>query len=176
MDERELLLLGLLRAQSQHGYQINEFIEKNLRRVTDMKKATAYAILDRLARDGHVVTHREQEGNRPPRNVYSITERGEEYFMALLRESLARPGGLRIPGDIGLMFLDHLPIEEVVSLLRQRLKILDEQIALHEQVPAHGHGRGVDLAIEQVGALLRADRAWLSGVIDRLAADVEEDA
>src|SRR5690606_5170873 len=67
MDERELLLLGLLRAQSQHGYQINEFIEKNLRRVTDMKKATAYAILDRLARDGHAVTHREQEGNRPPR-------------------------------------------------------------------------------------------------------------
>ena len=30
MDERALLLLGILRGQSQHGYQINEFIERNL--------------------------------------------------------------------------------------------------------------------------------------------------
>jgi hypothetical protein len=32
-DERILLLLGLLTTQSQHGYQINEFIEHNLGRV-----------------------------------------------------------------------------------------------------------------------------------------------
>jgi DNA-binding PadR family transcriptional regulator len=49
MDERALLLLGVLRVQSQHGYQINEFIERTLGRVTDMKKPTAYAILERLS-------------------------------------------------------------------------------------------------------------------------------
>ena len=34
MDERHLLLLGLLLNQSQHGYSINEFIEKNLGHVS----------------------------------------------------------------------------------------------------------------------------------------------
>ena len=84
MDERALLLLGMLRAQSQHGYQINEFIERNLSRVTDMKKPTAYAILDRLARDGYVRVHSEQEGNRPPRNVYYLTVNGVRWFELIL--------------------------------------------------------------------------------------------
>ncbi|UZM97849.1 hypothetical protein OL548_23235 [Lysinibacillus sp. MHQ-1] len=39
MEHRSLILLGLLMGQSQHGYQINEFIERNLSTVTDMKKA-----------------------------------------------------------------------------------------------------------------------------------------
>lgn len=45
LKHRSLILLGLLMGQSQHGYQINEFIEKNLSVVTDMKKSTAYATL-----------------------------------------------------------------------------------------------------------------------------------
>lgn len=168
MDERELLLLGLLTFQSQHGYQINEFIEQNLARVVAMKKATAYAILDRLERDGYATVHTEQEGNRPPRKVYAITPRGEERFRALLRQSLADPGQITIPGDIGLMFLDHLPQAEVVDLLRARLARVEEQIAEQERVPPHGHGFGVDLAVEHRLVLQRADRDWLRGVIARL--------
>ncbi|GAF07814.1 PadR family transcriptional regulator [Paenibacillus pini] len=61
MDERELLVLGLLMAQSQHGYQINDFIERNLGQVSDMKKATAYSILKRLDKAGYVDVSVEQE-------------------------------------------------------------------------------------------------------------------
>ncbi|MBX5445389.1 PadR family transcriptional regulator [Sphaerobacter sp.] len=170
MDERELLLLGLLSFQSQHGYQINEFIERNLARVTSMKKATAYAILDRLARDGYASVHTEQAGNRPPRKVYALTPRGEERFRELLRQSLVDPGESAIPGDVGLMFLDQLPRDEVIEGLRMRLARVDEQIAELEQVPPHGHGIGVDLAVEHKLVLLRADRDWLRGVITRLDA------
>ena len=49
-----VLLLGLLTTQSQHGYQINEFIEHNLGRVSLMKKATAYALLTRMEAAGLV--------------------------------------------------------------------------------------------------------------------------
>ncbi len=62
MDERELLVLGLLMTQSQHGYRINDFIERNLGQVSDMKKATAYAILKRLDKQGCVNVTVEQEG------------------------------------------------------------------------------------------------------------------
>lgn len=170
MDERELLLLGLLSFQSQHGYQINEFIERNLSRVTSMKKATAYAILDRLARDGYASVHTEQVGNRPPRKVYALTPRGEERFRALLRRSLADPGEATIPGDIGLMFLDQLPRQEVIEGLRKRLDRVETQIAELGQVPRHEHGIGVDLAVEHKLVLLRADRDWLRDVIARLEA------
>ena len=168
MDERALLLLGILRAQSQHAYQINEFIERTLGRVTDMKKPTAYALLDRLCQAGQVSMHTEQEGNRPPRKVYAITPEGEALFFELLRSNLAVPDSLGGAGDIGMMFLDSLPAYEALALLERRRAQLDEQIAAYERAPKHEHGLGVDLALDRQLTLLRADRAWLDGVIARL--------
>lgn len=168
MDERALLLLGLLQAQSQHGYQLNEFIEKNLSRVTDMKKATAYAVLDRLKASGLISETVEQEGNRPPRRVYAITPAGEAEFQRLLVLNLVTSERLILAGDIGLMFLDHLPREEVLSCLTERLAALEDRLEMQTKTPQHGHGIGVDLAVEHIQVLLRADRDWLRGVIDRL--------
>jgi DNA-binding PadR family transcriptional regulator len=168
MDERALLLLGILRAQSQHGYQINEFIERTLGRIADMKKPTAYALLDRLCQAGHVAVHTEREGNRPPRKVYAITPSGETLFFDLLRSNLATPDRLGGEGDIGMMFLDSLPVKDALALLERRRVQLDEQIVAYEQAPKHEHGLGVDLALERQLTLLRADREWLDTVISRL--------
>jgi DNA-binding PadR family transcriptional regulator len=130
MDERDLLLLGMLKMQSQHGYQINDFIEKNLNRIMDMKKATAYAVLDRLSRAGCIAEHQEQEGNRPPRKVYSITPDGERQFLELLRANLSGAEPLSPAASIGLMFIAELPRAEVLQRLEQRLARIDERIAL----------------------------------------------
>lgn len=170
VDERALLLLGILRGQSQHGYQINELIERDLAHVTDMKKPTAYALLDRLEQSGAVSVHVEREGARPPRKVYAITPVGEARFLELLRANLAEADRVTSAGDVGLMFLDALPRAEGLELLRGRLARLDMQIALYEQSPHHGLGLGVDLTVERQLALLRADRAWLAGALERLAA------
>lgn len=165
VDERALLLLGILRAQSQHGYQINEFIERNLSRVTDMKKPTAYAILERLCRDGYVAVHTEQEGNRPPRKVYSITEKGERAFEELLRETLSRSDRFAAPGDIGLMFVTHLPRAEAIALLEERQASLAEQRASYERAPRHDYDLGARLAIERILAHMETERVWLTQAI-----------
>src|SRR5690348_16026955 len=118
MDDRALLLLGLLRMQDLHGYQLNEFIERNLGLVTEMKKATAYAILDRLREAGYIRMSVEQKGNRPLRQVYSITPAGEAHFLYLLRENLSRADRTTFAGDIGLMFFDQLPRNEAIKHLK----------------------------------------------------------
>lgn len=169
VDERALLLLGILRGQSQHGYQINELIERDLAHVTDMKKPTAYALLDRLEQSGAVSVHIEREGARPPRKVYAITPAGERRFLDLLRANLAEADRVTSAGDVGLMFLDALPRQEGVELLGRRLAHLDEQITLYERTPQHGLGLGVDLTVERQLTLLRADRDWLAGALERLA-------
>lgn len=174
MDERALLLLGMLRTQSQHGYQINDFIERTLGQVSYMKKPTAYALLERLCQGGYVSVHSEQEGNRPPRKVYSITPSGERLFNDLLRSTIPELEPITAPGDIAIMFLDDLPHEEAESLLRERLAKLEEMIALHEGAPRHERGIGVDLALERHIALLRADRDWLLTVLRRLTEKVDE--
>ncbi|MFC3770814.1 helix-turn-helix transcriptional regulator [Paenibacillus sp. GCM10012303] len=168
MDERELLVLGLLMAQSQHGYQINEFIERNLGQVSDMKKATAYAILKRLDQSGFVDVSVEQEGNRPPRQIYSITKAGEARFEELLRTTLGSFENITPSGDIGLMFIDHLPPEEAVKLLEERLAKTTRMLRTFTSVPFHGHGSGVDLSVRHRIALLQCDIDWLKETISSI--------
>jgi DNA-binding PadR family transcriptional regulator len=161
MDNRSLILLGLLMAQDQHGYQINEFIERNLSTMTNMKKPTAYATLDKLSKQGYIDVQHEQEGNRPPRKVYSINEKGIECFYQLLIENLSSPENVFFEGDIGLMFLDHLPIKKAIPALQKRLdgskKILEGLI----QTPSHGNGIGVNLAVEHKKIMLEAEVQFL---------------
>jgi DNA-binding PadR family transcriptional regulator len=164
MDHHALLLLGLLKNQAQHGYQLNDFIEKNLARVTDLKKATAYALLERLRESGLVAVKLEQEGNRPPRKVYAITESGEAEFLALLRVELSHAEPISSPESTALMFMNELEPDERISCLNTRLEKLELHIKNLEYIPEHKSA--VNLALERQLVLLKADREWLKGVLE----------
>ncbi|MED3662092.1 PadR family transcriptional regulator [Ureibacillus sp. FSL K6-8385] len=168
MKHRSLILLGLLMGQSQHGYQINEFIERNLNTVTDMKKPTAYATLDKLHQQGYIDIQLEQEGNRPTRKVYSINEKGREYFYQLLIENLSSAETVHYKGDIGLMFIDFLPMEKVISSLKERLEKNKKMMESLKQTPAHEIRFGVNLAVEHKIAMLEAEIAFLEKTIQKL--------
>jgi DNA-binding PadR family transcriptional regulator len=173
-DERGLLLLGVLMMQDQHGYQINEFIERSLCRVTSMKKPTAYALLDRLAAGGYISVYREQAGSRPQRKVYSITPSGQKLFYELLRTNLADVSKATDEGDIGLMMLDYLDRASAIAALRERLNRIDALIDDAVTVPPHGGKLSVKLALDHLLAIRRADRDWLAATIDRLERDETE--
>lgn len=168
LDERHLLLLGLLMAQSQHGYSINEFIERNLGRVSGMKRATAYALLERLERKGLVRMDIETVGNYPPRKVYSITPAGRASFFQLVKELLVKADEHSSAADIALMFVDWLDGDQAVELLRERIRRLRETAARLSATPSHKDAPGVDLALERKLTLLRAEQEWLEGLIARL--------
>ncbi|OUM86119.1 MAG: hypothetical protein BAA01_01970 [Bacillus thermozeamaize] len=173
--ERELLILGLLKAQDQHGYKINEFIEKNLGRVTNMKKATAYAILKRLEKEGYVESTLGKEGNRPVKIVYSITMKGEKRFEELLRELLASTDETTHAEEISIMFLDHLSVQDALACLTVRLKKIERMIDTYRNLPKHHNGLGVNLAISRRIRLCEANRDWLKETIEWLKKQTETD-
>lgn len=168
MDERHLLLLGLLMAQSQHGYSINEFIENNLGRVSGMKRATAYALLGRLEQRGLVRMDTETVGNYPPRKVYSITPAGREAFFDLLQELLVDTEERSSAADIALMFIDWLERERVTAFLRERAGRLRALAAQLRAMPSHKDAPGVDYALQRRIALLQAEDDWLLQLASRL--------
>lgn len=169
-----LLLLGLLAAQRLHGYRINDFIERNLGRVSRMPKATAYTLLTRLERAGLVEAIAERVGNRPERRVYAITPAGLEHFHAMVEEVLRQPDPLELPADHALMFIDSLSRAEAARAMRVRIAALDAEIARLAEAPTHGAGIGVDLALSRRAALLRADRDWFAGALGRVLLDLPE--
>ena len=168
IKQRSLILLGLLMGQSQHGYQINEFIEKNLSTVTDMKKPTAYATLDKLNANGYIDIQHEQEGNRPPRKVYSINEKGQALFFQLLVENLTHAENYHYHGDIGLMFIDYLPLHQSIEVLTARKDQNEKMLEQYLQMPLHSVQRGVNLAIQHKLAMVRAELQFLEETVNRL--------
>lgn len=164
--ERKLLLLGLLRKRGMHGYRLHEFIERNLSPYTDLKKPTAYYLLDQMVRDGWLTAEVEQEGQRPPRRVYHLTPAGEEAFQRLLREALATAHPMTFPGDIALGFLDELPKEEAIQLLETRKHALEERLKNLQRVPPHPGS--LQWLFEHQIHHLRSELEWLEKLILRL--------
>lgn len=167
MSHRSLLLLGLLISQSQHGYQIHDFIEKNLTYITTMKKATAYSLLDKLSKEQYINVSIEYDGNRPPRKVYSINKKGTEYFQKLLMQNLASAETATYKNEIGFMFLDHLPKEQTMNLLKKKQSELEEKYKALNKVPNHEE-KGINIAFLHKKKMLEAEISFITEIIDKL--------
>ena len=161
--ERELLLLGFLRREQAHGYRLNEFIEREMTACTDIKKPTAYFLLDKMAKQGWITTRETREGNRPPRRVYRLTAKGEAQYQKLLRENLGSFIPAKFPGDVGLAYADDLDPQEVLPLLAERRTALVAQLEEARQVPQHAGS--LQLLVDHQLLHLEAELDWLDEVI-----------
>lgn len=164
--ERKLLLLGLLRSEEMHGYQLNEFIDSHLEATVQLKKPTAYRLLNAMADDGWVTCREEREGNRPPRRVFAITAEGEAAFERILRESLAAYEPIAFHGNIGLLFLDAIPADEAAELLRGRRASVESVLQQAHRHKVH-EGSSSLLLLHQTRHLA-VELAWLDEVIAQL--------
>lgn len=163
---RELLFLGLLRHQKMHGYQLNEFIQKDLAVCTDIKKPTAYYLLNKMAERGWIKQSSEQIGNRPPRRVYEITVEGKAAFQSLLRESMQQYTPTFFEDDIPLAYLDELSADEAQTLLEKRREILLAELQkIQETAP---HPGTVQWMLEHRLRHLETELDWLDEILSRL--------
>ena len=170
--DRELLLLGLLRRQDMHGYQLAEYINQTMASCVDIKKSTIYFLLDKMAESGWIVENEVQEGNRPPRRVFQLTVQGEAVFQRLLRENLAAAQQVRFAGDIGLAFLDSLPHAEAAVLLKQRRAALAQELLGAQSAPAHPGGS--QFVVEHLILHLQTELVWLDEILQRLNPEKEK--
>lgn len=163
---RELLLLGLLRQSEMHGYKIIEFIERDLAMCTDLKKPTAYFLLDKMVQNGWISWTEEREGNRPPRRTYQILPDGEVEFQKLLRESLANYDPIKFADDIALAFADSLSQAELLDLLQHRRSVLLTLIEAIGLAPTH---QGfVQFIIDHQRMHLESELRWMDELQERI--------
>lgn len=169
-DERVLLLLGLLTSQDRHGYEINDFIENQLHCVTHLKKATAYLLLDRLEQHDLIHSRIEQQSLKPNRKVFTLTGRGHAHFLTLLSTQLRQEEPLIVPGNIPVMFHEHLPPEDQQIALQERLEKLEQRLISYEFLLSRvSLTTGVGLAMQRIQVLTQADLDWTRQLLERLA-------
>ena len=169
-----LVILGLLRERPLYGYEIKQIIEEHMRDWTSIAFGSIYFALDKLAEEKYVEkVEVEQASRRPSRTVYQITSSGREEFLFLLREGWQRFERDYYPLDVCLFFLDSLPLNEVITYLRNRSSALQEAL---EYVQGH---RTEQLAIPEVPQLAaaifdhtiahtRAELEWVMNLLHKL--------
>jgi len=164
--ERELVLLGLLNRQQMHGYELHEFIENNMQMCLDLKKPTAYYLLEKLEKRGYITQTEERQGNRPPRRVYHLSEAGKIYYQQLLQQNLSSYLPAKFGGSIGIAFLDDVDRETAVTLLQQRRQQLTQSLTSAQQIP--DHPGAFQYLIEHQCLHLQSELDWLDNLIQTI--------
>lgn len=171
MGTNELLLLGLLGRQRMHGYELNEILERQLGFLSDLKKPTAYRLLEQLQAQGLVESEVERQGRRPERRVYRLTPKGRERFEALLRSELESAPHAVDPGNVALLFADQVPSSERVALLNRRMStLLARRGHLADLVDRHPPRSSARLVLQHDLARVDAEIAWLTSAEDGIVA------
>lgn len=94
----EHALLGFLRMQPMHGYELYQTLKSpgGLGSVWHMKQSQLYALLAKLEEHAYVVTQVEPQENRPARKIFSLTPEGRSAFQRWVSAPVTRPRDLRL--------------------------------------------------------------------------------
>lgn len=167
-----LVILGLLRERPLYGYELKQIIEDHMGDWTDIAFGSIYYALGKLEKEQRIrKVGTEQEGNRPSRTVYEITDAGREAFKSLLRETWQAVERPTYAIDLALFFIHALPSPEVSEYLETRLTHLRAALAHidehrrrqldNPEVPAVARA-----IFDHSRAHLEAEAAWTQAILD----------
>jgi DNA-binding PadR family transcriptional regulator len=168
--EMKFPLLALLSSGPAHGYELKQAFESRFGAVwPPVNIGQVYSTLQRLERDALVHGYEVDQGSRPARHVFEITEAGlralaewlnatdvgsrlrDEFFMKLV---LSRLAGLAEPLEI---------------IERQRLTYLQELRDLNDIATRAKEGSAVSHLLAEGASLhVQADLKWLDLCEDRI--------
>jgi DNA-binding PadR family transcriptional regulator len=171
MHMLELAVLGLLKDQPMHGYQLSRELGEQQGGAGRVSYGSLYPTLRRLEKQGAIVAQPDPEkgatrGRR--RTTYRITEDGERLFFELLQETPHDNQTEDQRFRVRLAFFRYLPPETRLRLLERRRAGLEERLAtIKDSMRAtREHSDDYTLALMQHGrATAESDIAWIDGLI-----------
>ena len=124
----ELAILGLLKERTMHGYQLSKRLTDSLGGFWRVSYGSLYPTLRRLEQQGAVerVFAEPDVGRR--KNVYRITDHGEELFRQLIEEGTADATSEDNRFRIRLAFFKYVSPETRIRLLERRRAYLEDRL------------------------------------------------
>jgi DNA-binding PadR family transcriptional regulator len=174
MSTTRLVLLGLLRCQPLHGYELKHIIEEHMGDWTSIAFGSIYFALGKLEEEGMILkAATEQQGNRPSRSVYQINDAGRDEFLRLLRGTWTTSERQFFSLDVGIAFMDALPIEEIKGFLQGRITGLEHALAYmdvheEEQVSRDEVPTSAKVVFDHSRVHMDAELTWLRNLLEKV--------
>lgn len=151
------LCLGILSFRQMTGYDIRKLAaEGNFSHFCEANYGSIYPALSQLTKDGFVVFTDEVIDGKPPRKIYSITDKGRSYLFNTLNK---QPGPDRFKSEFLFysLFQDKMSPEDFRKLLvrkiaetRDTLESLEKANDCCDHQPSHfalGYGVAMNKAV-----------------------------
>jgi len=164
-------VLALLAAKPTHGYELKGSFEQAVGdQWGGLNIGHLYRILDRLARDGLIISDRQPQSVKPDRLVHRITPAGREELDRWLNEPSVRTRGYRDDFFLKVMAAAQTadPALLAAVLRRQRAHLLTELRSLADAKAAASRSPVVALLVTAAELHVRADL----GVVDAAERDL----
>jgi len=148
----EHALLGFLRQQPMHAYEIHQTLTRNeaLGLVWHLKQSLVYVMLERLEAEEYVTASLEPQGSRPPRKVLHMTAAGRQAFERWLVAPVAHGRDFRLEFLAKLYFAGHDDPSSAATLIAAQQRACQEWLVdLHAQAATLSDARDYDWLVLQ---------------------------
>jgi len=165
----ELAILGLLKERPMHGYQLSRELSESLGGFWRVSYGSLYPTLRRLEKNDEVEAVASEEttvGRR--KQVYRITEVGEQAFLRLLQETPHDNQTEDQRFRVRLAFFRYLPPETRLRMLERRRAYLEDRLSTIKDSLRATRERVDDytLALMEHGrSATESDIAWVDDLI-----------
>lgn len=161
----ELALLGLLREQPRHAYELSQAFQSNetLGMVWRLKQGSLYAALAKLEDAGCVASTLESHGSRPPRKMLRLTAYGRRAFAEWLASPVEHGRDFRLEFLAKLYFATQAGAEATGALIaKQRHACRDWSEDIERQIELTPDERSFERLVLQFRlGQLNAILSWL---------------
>ena len=170
-----LAVLALLHEGPTHPYEMGRTLrERRKEQSIKLNYGSLYTVVRQLLAAGLIAERgTTREGARPDRTIYALTPAGEEELRDWMRELVSTPQKEYRQFEAALALLGVLPPEAVLTLLRERLDHLQAETEVGRAELRRAEAAGLEpfflIEDEYRFALLDAERAWVQGLIARIA-------
>jgi PadR family transcriptional regulator, regulatory protein AphA len=161
----EHALLGFLRQQPMHAYEIHQTLMRAeaLGLVWHLKQSLVYVMLERLEAKKYVTASLEPQGSRPPRKILHLTRAGQQAFERWFVTPVAHGRDFRLEFLAKLYFASQDdPASTATLIATQQAACRDWLIDLRAQADTLSNVRDYDWLVVQfrIGQI-EAIVAWL---------------
>ncbi len=166
-----LSLLTLLMERPMYPYEMASMLrERGKDQAIKINWGSFYTVVQNLEKYGFIeALEVAREGRQPERTTYQITEAGRDELTDWLRELLSVPEREYTRFEAALGECAVLPPDEVVSLLKRRLDVLEtanaEHQAMLDELSARLGTRLFLIESEYYLALRRAEAEWVRALL-----------
>jgi DNA-binding PadR family transcriptional regulator len=177
----EIGVLGLLKDRPMHGYELKKRLNFLLGHFWQVSYGSLYPALKRLEKRGAIERFFSSKEKSKRRNVYRLTEEGEQFFQSLLA-STGTLSDIEDPDkfSVRMAFFQYMEPEARLWLLERRKNYLQERLQEMKGFGKSGRYRD-ETDSYRIGMfrhrieLTEYDIAWLDGLIEQERAGIDRD-